>query len=173
MSELMKWLSDYQDNSLTDENEQLLDQFNCFKNYLDVPKDNAVFLENDTNIKNIRWACFVRDLWYHINLQDDINVVMWVSSNMTCTTNNGHWTKTIYQQNEQKVLKAIREIVEYLKIPDEQVLFLVPGDSNQQEKIGNFVSNILDQYDEDNYTAMVWFKCEDNYDLHVAKQMLL
>lgn len=173
MSELLKWIDDYEDKTITDIDEQLFNRFNCFKNYLDVPRQNALFLESHCRNKYIESACFVHWLINNIDLQNDVNVAIWISSDMTITTSKGPWTRPIYQENEQKGLRAIRHVVEYLKIPDEHVVFLVPGDTRLQEKIGQFVGYFLDYFNTDNYTAMVWFKCKDQYQPDVLQQMLI
>lgn len=172
MTKMMEWLKDYEDTSITDKNEQLLDRFNCFRNYLDVPKENVMFLETDCKIKKIESACFAKWLIENINIKDDVNIVMWVSSQMTFTSESGPWTRLIYQQNEQKVLKAVRQIAEYLQIPNEHVLFLVPDDEFQREKIGEFVCNFLSKFDDGCCSAMVWFKCQDQYHPRIVKRML-
>jgi hypothetical protein len=169
---MMQWLEDYRDDNITDDNAKLLYDFNLFKNYLDVPKENIMFLEAKCKIKEIESAIFARNFIENINLQDDVNIVMWVCSEMTHTSEGGPWTRLIYRQNEEKMLKAVRQIAEHLKIPSENALFLVPGDEFQKEKISEFVCNFLEKFDSTRDTAMVWFKCKDKYHPRAIKRML-
>jgi hypothetical protein len=168
----MKWLEDYNDESIVDEDDKLFHHFNSFKNYLDLPKENIMFLKAQSDMIGINSACFARSLIDNINLQNDVNVVMWVCSEMTHTTERGPWTKVVYQDNEQKVLQAVRQIAEFLKMPAENVLFLVPGDEFQKDKIGEFVDNFLCKFDASKSTAMVWFKCKDIYYSRTIKRMI-
>lgn len=166
----MSWLEET--DSLLDQDEKLLDDFNSFRNHLQVYKENVLLLEPSSGIKGIRCACFAHWLIKELNLQD-VNIVMWVSSNMTYTTESGPWTRVFYQNNEGKDLKAVREICQHLQIPTENVLFLVPGDEFQREKIGEFVSHLLSSFDSNNHTGIVWFKCRDEYTVPCIKRMLL
>lgn len=169
---MMKWLEDYDDASIVDKDDKLFHHFNSFKNYLDLPKENIMFLKANSDAAGTYGACFAKWLIDNINLQDNVNVVMWVCSEMRHTTERGPWTKVVYQDNEQRDLQAVRQIAEFLNMPAENVLFLVPGDEFQKDKIGEFVVNFLCKFDLSKATAMVWFKCKDTYYSRTIKRMV-
>lgn len=83
---------------------------------------------------------------------------------------NGPWTKDIYKENEGPALKAVRELAEYLNLPKENVLYLVPNDPRAREKVGEFVSNLVWKFTEKEERAMVWVQ---NADEHINKELLL
>jgi hypothetical protein len=167
----MHWLEDTTD--ITDTETKLFSDFNSFKNFLNIDKNNVLFLKDEVTIPGIRTGCFLRWLVENINLSSDTNIVMWVNTKMMHTTQSGVWTRTIYQDCEEKMLKAIRQIAEHLHMPAENVLFLVPGDEFQRDKIGEFIANLLDHFDNCKNLAIVWFKCTDSYHPRILRRMLL
>lgn len=166
----MEWLKEYSPSM--DENEKMFSDFGSLRNHLQIPKENFLFLHPNDSIPALRSACFVQWLIENIDFQN-INIVMWVASEMTYTTEGGPWTRTIYQDNEEKTLEAVRLISQHLNIPNENVLFLVPGDEFFKEKIGEFVSNLLAKFVWPTHTAIVWFKCQDKNPFRLFKRMLL
>lgn len=160
------------EDSSMDENSKLFSDFHALKNYLQLPKENFLFLEPNDAIAGLRSACFVQ--WLIENLDfEDINIILWASTNMAHTTESGPWTRTIYQDNADKMLTAVGEFATHLKIPTENVHFMVPGDEFSKEKMGEFVSNILEKFKWSNPTAVAWFKCIDRTHPRTIKRMLL
>lgn len=168
----MNWLEESTDEN-TNPKDKLFDDLNSFKNYLELPKENILFLEENKNIPGVRSACYLQWLVENINLSTDINIVIWASSQMTHTTESGPWTRTFYINHEGKMFKAIRQIAQHLSIPTENVLFLIPGDEFQQEKIGEFIGNFLSKFDECKHIVSVWLKCTDKYHPRILKRMVL
>lgn len=166
----MSWIEE-QESSM-DENEILCKTWHSFKNYLQLPKENILCLEPEDDMTGIRWACFLQWLIENIDL-NDVNIVIWASTDMTHTTECGPWTRTIYQDNEGKTLEAVRHLVQHLKIPTENVLYLVPGDEFFKEKCAEFVSNIPSNYKWSNRTTAVWLKCQDKCHPRTLKRMLM
>lgn len=167
----MSWLEEELDPSL-DENAKLFKSFHLMKNYLHLPKENFLFLEPNDDIAGIRCACFVHWLIENVDW-NDVNIFIWATRDMSYTTESGPWTRTIYQDNEGKTLTAVRNLVQHLKIPTENVLFLVPGDEFVKEKCADFVSNIPYKYKWSNPTIVAWLKCQDKQQPRTLKRMLM
>lgn len=64
-------------------------------------------------------------------------------------------------------------ILSHLQISKDNVLFLVPGDEFQRDKIAEFVSNLVEKFYFPRHTAVAWFNCADIYHPRTVKRILL
>lgn len=83
---------------------------------------------------------------------------------------NGPWTNQIYRDNEGPTFRAVRELAEYLNLPKDNVLYLVPNDPKAKDKIAEFVSNVVLKFAEKDERAMV---CVKNIDDQSNNELLL
>lgn len=164
----MDWLTSYTDSM--DDDEKMFNDFGSLREYLSVPKDHFLYLWPNDDDAGLRGACFIRYLIENLNFEE-FNIVMWVSSKMEHTTEHGPWTKTMYQGNELKTFQAVRELSEHLKIPTENVLFLVPGDEFLKDKISEYVSHFVHEYKWSHHTAITWFKVRETYSPSLLKRL--
>lgn len=164
----MEWLTEY--SASMDENEKMFSDFGSLKQYLEVPKDNFLFLYPNDKIAALRASCFIQKLIEGLDFKE-LNIVMWVASEMDYTTESGPWTKTLYCDNEEKTFRSVRELAEHLKLPAENVLFLVPGDEFLKDKIGEYVSHFFYKFKWSHHTAITWFKCKDYYPSRLLKRI--
>lgn len=165
----MSWIQE--DNLSTDENAKLCGNIHAFKTFLQLQKENVLCLKAEESTAGLRGACFVQWLIENLDFQD-VNIVLWASTDMEHSAESGPWTRTIYHDNEGVTLRAVRELAQHLNIPTENVLFLVPGDEFVKEKVGEFVSNMVYKYKWSNAMALVWLKCLDRCHERELKRMV-
>lgn len=163
----MNWMEEH-----CDEEAILFGNFDFLKEHLHVSKENFLFLKAEDDAVGLRTSCFVYWLMQNLDFKD-VNIVLWASTDMTHTTEQGPWMRTIYQNNEGETLTAVRHFAQHVKIPAENVLFLVPGDEFAKDKLAEFVSNLLSKYQWTNPTVVAWFKCQDGYCDRTLKRMLV
>ena len=169
--ERIDWLDEESLESEADTEEHLFQVFNSFRNAVAIPKGNVLYMSENENCPCNQASSHVQRLIENIDFTK-INVFIWATTEMVHTTQSGIWTKTKYQDNEGDHFRKIRQLCQYLNIPAENVIFLVPGDDFLKEKLAEFVGNLFSKHQYDKPLVCVWFEVKDHYYQRQLQRML-
>lgn len=169
--ENISWLDEEGILEGSDRNQQLVQVFNSFRSAVSIPKDQFLYLSEYELCPLYQTGQFVQRLIEFIDLTR-INVFIWATTAMEHTSESGPWNKIKYQVGEGDDFCKIRQLAQYLNIPAENVLYLVPEDDFLKEKLAEYVGHLIGKIQNDKPLIMTWFEVSDRYYPRQLQRML-
>jgi hypothetical protein len=164
----LDWLIDGRDGG-----NDVQDVINSLRIYNRLPRCH--FMAKDPQDSMNVLYCFLQYLMRTINL-NRFNIIMWASSPKPKADyyepRNRPWTLEKYAAVEGPVLKSVREAAQHLDLVGQQVLVLLPNDSQIQVKIEDFFGFFTDMHnDGEHYLAATWFECDEVSDPDILAEL--